>query len=169
MDELDRQLIEEAQKELARREFWEYCKLVAPDFYKDERTFLKDMCEKLQEFYEDVTKKVLVMNIPPRHGKSRTATLFTQWLFGVDPSTRVMTGSYNEDLSTTFARAVRDTIAEEKTEGIMSYCDIFPNTRIKRGDASVKKWALEGSTQASYLATSPRWYVHGFWCKDYYC
>lgn len=91
MDELDRELIEEAKKELARREFWEYCKLVAPDFYKDERTFLKDMCEKLQEFYEDVTKKVLVMNIPPRHGKSRTATLFTQWLFGVDPSTRVMT------------------------------------------------------------------------------
>lgn len=91
MGELDIQLIEEAQKELARREFWEYCKLVAPDFYKDERVFLKDMCEKLQEFYEDVTKKVLVMNIPPRHGKSRTATLFTQWLFGVDPSTRVMT------------------------------------------------------------------------------
>jgi hypothetical protein len=91
MDELDKQLIEEAQRELARREFWEYCKLVAPDFYKDERVFLKDMCEKLQEFYEDITKKVLVMNIPPRHGKSRTATLFTQWLFGVDPSTRVMT------------------------------------------------------------------------------
>ena len=28
--------------ELARRDFWEYCKLLAPDFYKEERKFLKD-------------------------------------------------------------------------------------------------------------------------------
>lgn len=28
--------------EFARRDFWEYCKLLAPDFYKEDRKFLKD-------------------------------------------------------------------------------------------------------------------------------
>ena len=91
MDDLELQLIEEAKKELARRDFFRYCCLVAPDFYKSERVFLKDLCNQLQAFYEDTSKKVLVVNMPPRHGKSRTLTLFTQWLFGIDPSTKVMT------------------------------------------------------------------------------
>ena len=61
----------EARKELARRNFWEYCKLTSPDFYYESKEYLKDMCEKLQEFYES-DKKILVINLPPRHGKSRT-------------------------------------------------------------------------------------------------
>ena len=104
--------------------------------------------------------------MPPRHGKSRTATLFVQWLFGVYGShVKVMTGSYNEILSSTFAKQVRDTIAEKPTEGILSYCDIFPNTLIKRGEASASKWALEGSQQTNYLATSPTSTATGFGCN----
>ena len=38
--------------ELARRDFWEYCKLLAPDFYKEDRKFLKDKCREYQDFYE---------------------------------------------------------------------------------------------------------------------
>ena len=70
-----------ARIELAKRDFWEYCKFVAPDFYKEDRAFLKDLCESLQRFYES-EEKILVINMPPRHGKSRTATLLVQWLFG---------------------------------------------------------------------------------------
>ena len=55
----------QAQYELARRFFWNYCKLKAPDFYTDDRPFLKDMCNKLQEFIES-GKKMLVINLPPR-------------------------------------------------------------------------------------------------------
>ena len=57
---------EQARLELARRGFWYYCKLKAPDFYKEDRTYLKDMCNKLQEFIES-DKKILVINLPPRH------------------------------------------------------------------------------------------------------
>ena len=73
-----------------------------------------------------------------------------------------MTGSYNETLSGTFAKSVRDTIASEKTEGVIVYNDIFPNTKIKYGEASSSKWALEGSGQANYLATSPTGTATGF-------
>lgn len=158
------ELIYQARLELARRDFWEYCKLTAPDFYKESRAFLKDMCYQLQDFYES-DEKVLVINLPPRHGKSRTATQFVKWLFGKNPLLKVMTGSYNETLSTTFAKSVRDTILEEKTTGVLSYSDIFPKTRIKRGESSANKWALEGSEQTNYLATSPNGTATGFGCN----
>lgn len=158
------EIVYQAKLELARRDFWEFCKLIAPDFYKDDRLYLKDMCYQLQSFYES-DEKVLVINLPPRHGKSRTATLFVEWLFGENPLLKVMTGSYNETLSTTFAKSVRDTILEEKSEGILSYCDIFPKTQIKRGESSASKWALEGSQQTSYLATSPKGTATGFGCN----
>lgn len=161
---LNKDLIYQARLALARKDFWEYCKLIAPDFYSDDRAYLKDMCYQLQHFYES-NEKVLVINLPPRHGKSRTATLFVEWLFGENPLLKVMTGSYNETLSTTFAKQVRDTILEEKSEGILSYCDIFPNTQIKHGESSASKWALQGSQQTSYLATSPKGTATGFGCN----
>ena len=85
------EIIYQAKLELARRDFWEYCKLTAPDFYKESRPFLKDMCYQLQNFYFS-DEKVLVINLPPRHGKSRTATQFVKWLFGQSIHNKVMTG-----------------------------------------------------------------------------
>ena len=73
-----------------------------------------------------------------------------------------MTGSYNETLSYTFAKQVRDMIATEQTQGVTVYRDIFPDTKIKYGEASMNKWALEGSQVANYLATSPTGTATGF-------
>lgn len=155
-----------AKMELAKRSFWEYCKFTSPDFYTEDRRFLHDLAERLQWFIEEATEQIMVVNMPPRHGKSRTATKFVQWLFGkYGTATKVMTGSYNETLSGTFAKQVRDCIAEEKTEGITVYNDIFPDTKIKYGEAAAQKWALEGSQQANYLATSPTGTATGFGCN----
>ena len=73
-----------------------------------------------------------------------------------------MTGSYNETLSSTFAKQVRDMIATEQTQGVTVYRDIFPDTKIKYGEASMNKWALEESQVANYLATSPTGTATGF-------
>lgn len=154
---------EQARLELARRDFFEYCKLTASDFYKEERSFLKDLCYQLQDFYKS-DEKVCVINMPPRHGKSRTAGKFVEWVLGTNPNEKIMTGSYNEDLSSSFAKSVRDTIASEKTEGVIVYNDIFPNTKIKDGEATQKKWALAGSKVSNYLATSPTGTATGFGC-----
>jgi predicted phage terminase large subunit-like protein len=152
--------------ELARRSLWEYCKFTAPDFYTEDRHFLKDLANKLQWFLEEAKEQIMVVNMPPRHGKSRTATNTVKWLFGVrGKDIKVMTGSYNETLSSTFAKQVRDGIAEKPTAGVTVYNDIFPNTRIKYGEASAQKWALEGSQVANYLATSPTGTATGFGCN----
>ncbi len=163
MNNLKEELKKQARLELARRNFFDYCKLMAPDFYKEDRKFLKDVSNQLQDFYKS-NEKICVINMPPRHGKSRTAGKLVEWILGINPHEKIMTGSYNETLSGTFAKSVRDTIASEKTEGVIVYNDIFPNTKIKYGEASSSKWALEGSGQANYLATSPTGTATGFGC-----
>lgn len=166
MNNLKEELKKQARLELARRDFFEYCKLTASDFYKEDRLFLKQMCNDLQKFYESnkPEDKILVVNMPPRHGKSRTAGKLVEWALGRNKNEKIMTGSYNEDLSSTFAKSVRDTIASEKTLGSLVYNDIFKDTKIRYGESSAKKWALEGSGQANYLATSPTGTATGFGC-----
>lgn len=147
--------------ELARREFWQYAKLTAPDFYKEDRSYLKRFCNELQAFYES-EDEILVINLPPRFGKSRTAQLFVGWILGKNPSEKIMTASYNETLSTTFARGVRNTIQEEKADANrIVYSDVFPATKIKRGEAAANLWSVVGGYN-SYLATSPSGTATGF-------
>ena len=162
---IDERIKRQAKRELARREFFYFCNLMASDFYKPERRYLVELCEALQSFYEDEKAKVLIINEPPRHGKSRTASLFVEWVLGRNPAEKIMTGSYNNILSATFAKNVRNAIQEIKAdENITVYSDIFPNVRIKRGDAAMDMWSLDGGYN-SYLATSPSGTATGFGCS----
>ncbi len=73
-----------------------------------------------------------------------------------------MTGSYNEVLSTTFSKNVRNSIQEVKADQYKPvFSDIFPNTRIKQGDGAMNLWSLEDGYN-NYLATSPTGTATGF-------
>jgi predicted phage terminase large subunit-like protein len=153
-----------ANLELARREFFYYCKLKAPDFYLPDRAYLKGLCDTLQEFIGG-DDDVLIINMPPRFGKSRTAGLFTEWLFGKKPDNSVMIGTYNEILSTVFSKGVRNSIQEIKANDDRPvYAEIFPDIAVQRGDAAANLWTLEGQHN-SYLATSPSGTATGFGCN----
>lgn len=162
---MDKKLIRlGAQIELAKREFFFYCQLKAPDFYKDDRSFLVELCEAFQSFYES-DGEVMLVNLPPRHGKSRTAGLFVEWVLGKDRQAKIMTGSYNETLSTMFSKNVRNDIQEAKADLYKPvYADVFPQTRIKQGDGAMNLWSLEGGYN-NYLATSPTGTATGFGCS----
>ena len=153
-----------AKIELAKREFFFYCNLKAPDFYKPERKYLVDLCDDLQEFYEG-DDEVLVINEPPRHGKSRTAGLLVEWVLGKNKTEKIMTGSYNETLSTMFSKNVRNSIQEVKADPYkVVYSDVFPDSKIKQGDGAMNLWSLEGGYN-NYLATSPTGTATGFGCS----
>lgn len=150
--------------ELAKREFFFYCQLKAPDFYKSDRTFLVNLCNGLQEFVES-DEEVCIVNIPPRHGKSRTAGNLVEWCLGNDPTYKIMTGSYNETLSTMFSKNVRNSIQEKKAdESKPVFSDVFPGVEIKYGDGAMNLWSLEGGYN-NYLATSPTGTATGFGCN----
>lgn len=53
-----------ARIELAKREFFFYCQLKAPDFYKHNRNYLVELCKEFQAFYES-DDEVLIVNLPP--------------------------------------------------------------------------------------------------------
>ena len=150
-----------AKKELARREFFFYCNLKAPDFYKEDRQYLVDLCSEFQDFIQS-DDEVMIVNVPPRHGKSRTAGLLVEWVLGNDQTQKIMTGSYNETLSTMFSKNVRNDIQEEKEdENRIVFSDIFPGVSIKHGDGAMNLWSLEGGYN-NYLATSPTGTATGF-------
>ena len=48
---MDRRLLQlRAKTELARRDFFAYCHLKAPDFYQAGRTYLVTLCREFQAF-----------------------------------------------------------------------------------------------------------------------
>lgn len=154
-------LIKQANLELSRRNFFHYCTIKDPKFFKYDREYQKELATGLQDFMEG-DENLLVVNVPPRFGKSYSATKFVEWVLGNNPEKKIMTASYNEKLSTNFAKSVRNSILENKAdEGIVVYNDIFPKTKIKRGEASMNLWALEGQYN-TYLATSPTGTATGF-------
>lgn len=146
---------------MARREFFFYCNLKAPDFYKTDRKYLVDLCNDFQGFLES-DDEVMVLNLPPRHGKSRSASLFVEWVLGKDQTAKIMTGSYNETLSTMFSKNVRNDIQEIKADqSKLIFSDVFPGVSIKHGDGAMNLWSLEGGYN-NYLATSPTGTATGF-------
>lgn len=151
------------QCELARREFWEYCKLLHKDFYREDREFLKELCYKLQDFYYN-DDEFMIVNEPPRHGKSFTATNFVEWVLGQNPLERIMSASYSHDLSKNFSKKVRGTISTEKIGDNIVYSDIFQETKLKFGSSEAMKWQTDKSNQINYLATSPSGSATGFGC-----
>lgn len=158
-----------AKMELARRHLYDFCQVLFPTFYKDERSYLKEFCESMENFINDKDKRFLIINMPPRHGKSLTDQCLTAWLLGRDPTCRVMTASYNEDVASVFSKNVRNTIQTEKIGERVVFSDIFPKTKVKYGDASAKKWTIDGQSQISYLATSPNGTATGFGCDYLIC
>lgn len=87
----------------------------------------------------------LMLNIPPRHGKSYSMSNFIDWLYGKNNENRVIAITYNDTLAARFSKNVRDGIdAEKKDSRFHIFSDVFPETKIKYGDSAVSMWSLEG-------------------------
>ena len=146
--------------EFANRNFRRFLKLSDSDFFTEDKEHLKELAQVLQDFYEGkllnekgIPYKMLILNLPPRTGKSYTLTRFCQWVLGKNNKSQIATVSYNINMAGDFSRYVRDGIREEAVErNQVIYNDVFPKSVIKDGDASAFKWALESSF-FSYMGT----------------
>jgi predicted phage terminase large subunit-like protein len=153
--------IREIELEKARISFWHYCCLLSPEFYNKSKQYLRLITDSMQEFI-DSGDSVMIINAPPRHGKSWTACHLCEWLLGNKPELKIMVGSYNELLAETFSKTVRNTIETVRVDpSKIVYSDVFPTTKIKKGDGAVTRWSLAGQ-HATYLATSPTGTSTGF-------
>lgn len=126
------------ERRLCKAYFYDLCKNICPDWFMKAFDF--------SHLRDDVVYTKLMINMPPRMGKSRTLVNFCKWVLGQDITNKIMTCSYNDDMAQEFSRYTRDGISEEQFyPHDIVFSNIFPGTQIKKGDASYKKWALEGN------------------------
>lgn len=124
------------ERNLTGSRFRYLCETIAPSWYID----IVDW-DRLER--DKVYTKV-IENIPPRHGKSRTLVMFCEWILGKNTKERIITASYNDSLASDFSRMTRDAITQQKNlETDIVFSDIFPDTKISRGNSSFMNWALE--------------------------
>lgn len=125
------------ERRLTGRHFRHLCDLIAPTWY-----VLSVDWNRLEP---DKIYTRIMENIPPRSGKSRTLIMFCEWILGKSVRNRIITCSYNDDLAGDFSRYTRDGIMVQKNLPTqIVYSDIFPNSRISKGNASFMQWSLEG-------------------------
>jgi hypothetical protein len=145
-------LLKEESIDKSRDHFWDFCQLLEPEFYKQDRDHLRILCNTLESFYYNKLLKAdgmpyhkLMIRMAPQHGKSRTLVNFTKWVLGKNNEERIITASHSDAQASDFSRYTRDGISEVKNlESQTVYSDVFPSTKIKQGNASFQKWALEG-------------------------
>lgn len=121
-----------AKCQLASVSLFDYCKIRDSETFYNEKDapYLKEICDAIEEFeYDD--NELLIINMPPRHGKSRTATNAASWLLGRNPRYKIMTGTYNTLLSTKFSKQVRNIILTQPRKGKIAFCEVFPDVRMK--------------------------------------
>lgn len=101
--------------ELLRRrcknDYSEYVKLANPGFFMT--TFHRYLCNQIQEFLEmpptGKAMDILLLSVPPQHGKSFTVTeTLPSWFLGKHPRDGVILCSYDSDLAEKFSRKNRD-------------------------------------------------------------
>jgi predicted phage terminase large subunit-like protein len=88
----------------------------------------------------------LIVNMPPRHGKTKLAThLFVPWFEGRNPECSTIVATYGEHFSWDHGRAVR---------GIMKsplYGHVFPNVKLQVGSAAQGRQEIEGGGTMFFL------------------
>jgi predicted phage terminase large subunit-like protein len=156
---IDKDLLrEELKRELARRDFYEFCVYMDPSFFNPNKPHLKLIADNLQAVSDGVLTK-LAISMPPRAGKSYITSLFCAWLLGKYPSGSIMRNSYAAALAEKFSKDIRDGIIQGE-----KYRKIFPIT-ISRTNAAVGGWSIEGYTQPSYFCAGVGGAITGFGCK----
>lgn len=96
----------------ARRSLIEFTRYTYPQYIEARHhTLIAEHLEAVER--GDIDR--LMINMPPRHGKSELASRrFPAWFLGRHPGKSVIAASYNSDLATDFGRQVRNIVATDE-------------------------------------------------------
>ena len=99
------ELLRELRTIRAADRFTDFCRLIYPRY--EEAPHLRILAEKLEAVERgDITR--LIITMPPRHGKTWTAShLFPAWFLGRQADRQVIAATYNQDFADDIGRAVR--------------------------------------------------------------
>ncbi|MGE7112721.1 phage terminase large subunit [Lysinibacillus sp. NPDC047702] len=133
-DEEMNALAYEAEKELATRFYRDYVEYVHHGNYTH-FAHTELVCSVLQRIADGEHLSVLI-EMPPRHGKSMTVTeSFPSYFLGRNPSKRVITAAYSDGLAKKFGRLNRNKFNEFAYE-------LF-GEQLSESNSAVKDWGIE--------------------------
>ena len=90
--------------------------------------------------------KRLIIQMPPRSGKSQLASInFPAWYLGRNPDKEIITASYSADLAIDFGQKTRDLVRDK------TYQAIFPELELKDDSQAKNKWLTKQG--GSYIST----------------
>lgn len=90
--------------------------------------------EKIEAF-GDRDFKVLMVFVPPRHGKSQQCSIdFPSWFLGRNPTKEVITASYSAELAQDFGAKTREKVNSE------AFKLIFPEVQLKEDEQARGRW-----------------------------
>ena len=125
-----------AKRELARRYLIASILRFNPDYLAG--WVHKDICTRLEKFMlavEQGENPRLMLQMPPRHGKSMIASQeFPAWMLGHHPEWELIVCSYAESLALDFSRTTRTRMREKE------FHVLFPNTRLDRDNQNAQGW-----------------------------
>lgn len=103
--------LDQIRQEWARRIYWRYVEYVHEGRWIPSRHLIY-ICDRVQALIEDrLDKQILVLQMPPQHGKSQSITeTLPSWYLGKFPERRVIEASYGEDLAQRFGRRNKEKI-----------------------------------------------------------
>lgn len=109
--EIRKTIAKQAEKELCRRSYYDYVEHVHHGNYHHYR-HTKLICDALQPI-ADGEQRYIMIEMPPRHGKSMTVTeTFPSFFIAKNPEKRVIVASYSDSLARKFGRRNRDKVFE---------------------------------------------------------
>jgi predicted phage terminase large subunit-like protein len=95
----------------------------------------KEMARLFKEIVAG-TKRRVIINIAPRHGKSElTSYLFPAWFLGQKPNAQIIMATHTASLSEDFGRRVRNLIASDE------YKNVFKGTVLSEDSKSAGSWS----------------------------
>lgn len=129
-------------------EFWEE---VSPEVFVD-NWHVKVLCDELQRMGERIKNRQpkeydLIINIPPASSKSTIVTiLYPCWLWTIDPTIKILSGSYGQSLALDHAVKSRNVISSPK------FKQFFPDV-VLQADSN-NKASYENTEMGVRAATS---------------
>lgn len=129
------ELLDKAQALMCRKRFYCFVETFWDTIISEEPVFnwhIEYLCSELQELAGYIVRREpkphdLIINIPPGTTKSTIATImFPAWLWTQDPTLRIISSSYSQDVSIDQAQKSKDIIASER------YRRLYPDVVIRR-------------------------------------
>lgn len=125
----------ELLKRRCRKNYGDYVVYSNPGFYMTK--FHRYLTDTIQEFLETPSTKamdILLLSVPPRHGKTFTVTeTLPSWYLGKNPDGNVIICSYDSAFAESFSRRNRDKFNEYAAE-------IFPDAQGNKNVQGVALW-----------------------------